>query len=69
MRRASRKAVLCAAAIVPGGYVCGYEDLEDIGLELGEVCEPLFLHYTKATVRQVREEKNPDILNVHSLNG
>lgn len=34
--------------IIPGSYICGYEDLEDIGLELGKVRKPLFLYYTKA---------------------
>lgn len=49
--------------IVPGSYICGDEDLEDVGLELGEVCEPLSLHYTKA-MKIITHEKSPDILDV-----
>lgn len=50
--------------IVPGSYICGDEDLEDVGLELGEVFEPLSLHYTKAVKIIIHEEKSPDILDV-----
>lgn len=61
IRRSSRETRLSPAVILPGSYICGYEDLEDIGLELGQVRKPLSLYYT---VIQVHEKKNPESLKI-----
>lgn len=52
---------LSYAVIIPGSYICSYEDLEDIGLEPGQVRKPLSLY---CTVIQVHKENNPYILKI-----
>lgn len=52
---------LSTAVITPGSNICGDEDLEDIGLELGKVRKPLSLYDVKTKIIQIHEEKNPDI--------
>lgn len=48
IRRISRERLLSTAVIIPGSYICGYEDLEDVRLELGKVRKPLSLNCMKA---------------------
>lgn len=64
--RTYREMFFCTAVIIPGSYICSYEDLEDIGFELGKVRKALFLYYTKVMVINIHEEKNPEILNIRA---